>query len=79
MSLGIIASIAAAFSCGGILVLTKWMMNTGMTSVEVLFYRFLFVFIITGIWFIIKKQNCRKMINLVSLQLRVYGVLPVVG
>ncbi|CAK7071053.1 MAG: hypothetical protein EUB_00806 [Eubacterium sp.] len=77
MSLGIIASIAAAFSCGGILVLTKWMMNTGMTSVEVLFYRFLFVFIITGIWFIIKKQNCRitlrQLVTLVLLTVAGYG------
>lgn len=77
MSLGTIAAISAAFSCGGILVFTKWMMNGGMKSVEVLFYRFLFVFIITGIWFLIKKQNCRinvkQVIALFLLTVAGYG------
>ncbi len=59
MSLGILAAVSSAICCGFIPVFTKWMQNLGMTTVEVLFYRFSVVFIITGMILLMKKVSFR--------------------
>lgn len=59
MSSGIIAAIAAALAAGLIPVLTKALMLDGVGAATILFYRYLVVFILLGIVFIIKKVNIR--------------------
>lgn len=59
MSLGILAALSSAICCGFIPVITKWMQTSGMTSPEVLFYRFCFVFVFAGIWLLVKGESFR--------------------
>lgn len=59
MSSGIIAAIAAALAAGLIPVLTKALILDGVGTATILFYRYLVVFILLGIVFIIKKENIR--------------------
>ena len=77
MSLGIFAAISSAVCCGFIPVITKWMQNTGMTSVEVLFYRFGFVFIMAGLWLLFKREdfriNLRQLLALAGMTVFGYG------
>lgn len=59
MSSGIIAAIAAALAAGLIPVLTKALMLDGFGAATILFYRYLIVFIILVIIFIVKKESIR--------------------
>lgn len=77
MSLGILAAVSSAICCGFIPVFTKWMQNLGMTTVEVLFYRFSVVFIITGMILLMKKVpfriTFRQVITLMIMTVFGYG------
>lgn len=59
MSKGIFAAIAAAFSAGILPIFTKLMMNLGATSGQVLFYRYLFVFLIMGFWHLTTRKTVK--------------------
>ena len=57
MSKGVVAAICAAFSAGMIPIFTKLMMNAGLTSAQVLFFRYMWVFIMAGGWMMIRKKS----------------------
>ena len=57
MSKGIMAAMAAAFSAGILPIFTKLMQNAGATPGQVLVYRYLFVFLLTGAYFVFKRRS----------------------
>ncbi|WP_145972722.1 DMT family transporter [Acetobacterium woodii] len=63
MSIGIFAAIAAALAAGLIPVLTKALMLDGLSATTILFYRYVVVFVVLGITFIVKKENIKLSIR----------------
>lgn len=59
MSLGVVAAIGAALLAGTIPVLTKVLMLDGIGATTILFYRYAFIFILSGFAFIVKRKNIK--------------------
>lgn len=57
MSLGVVAAILAALLAGTIPLITKVLMLDGIGATTILFYRYVFIFFLSGLTFVVKKKN----------------------
>ncbi|WP_373486216.1 DMT family transporter [Acetobacterium malicum] len=75
MSIGVVAAIGAALLAGTIPILTKVLMLDGIGATTILFYRYAFIFILSGFTFIVKRKN----IKVTKKQLFELGIFSIFG